>query len=203
MKGAWRWPELVFEVLPIVGLSGGMSLAGWLWLGSRIKGALVPPLWVCLAGFYAALMVFKQTQGWNLGLLGIFALLAGSALGSWQLATPANGWGALGGVVGFTAACGAVGLLLGARLVWPVRLFWFVSWLYLIGWVILGLWPTGDRWFGPWAGLGVFLFGGLLIGWFAAWRRPTGPSGTSAAIDLYLLTASLGVVVMVLLADSL
>lgn len=199
MKRSWRWPELVFEILPIVFLAVGMTLAGGLWLGTRITGALALPVWICLVGTYAALMVLKETRGWNLGLLGVFALLVGAVLGRGFPGASATGWATLGLLGGLMTACGAAGLLFESRIRWPVGALWAVSWPYLIGWVVLVLWKSGGRWYGLWAGIGLLLFGGLMIGWFATWRERR--SVTSSAFDLYLLTASMGVAVMVLLAS--
>lgn len=204
MKPVWRWPELVFEVLPIVLLSFGLTLAGDLWSATKLSRAHTVSLWICLVGIYAALMVFKAARGWNLGLLGIFSLLVGATLTSWLPGGAPSRWAALCVVGGLTTACGVVGLSLRTGFKWPVRLFWAASLPYLIGWLILVVWQVGARWLGMWAGLGVLLFGGLTIGWFAAWRTlPPVPSGTASAIDLYLLTASMGLAVMVLLANPL
>ncbi len=160
-------------------------------VGARILAGRLPAAWYAAAIvallLFLALLTFKQTRGWNTGLLAAFAAVAGGFAGAFF--PDSVGWGgaAAGGMLGLSVLISrgrwAAGALIG-------RLCWLLSWVYVAGWPILLFIDVPRVFLLGWAAGGLVVFAGLASCWFASrlWR---GQGGTPAAIEIYLIGLNL------------
>ncbi len=163
-------------------------------VGARVLARRIPSAWYAAAIvgllLFFALFTFKQTRGWNTGLLAAFAGVAGGFAGAFFPQTA--GWGGMvaGGLLGLAGLVSrgswAAGALTG-------RLCWMLSWVYVAGWPILLLIDAPGAYLLGWAAGGLAIFVGLASCWLAAWRwqGSARQTGTPAAIELYLIALNL------------
>ncbi len=163
-------------------------------VGARILGERLPSAWyaaviVTLLLFFA-LLTFKQTRGWNTGLLTALAAMASGFAGAFF--PNAIGWGG-------AIAAALLGLsAIASRRRWAAiaqlgRLGWILSWAYLVGWPVLAFLDARREVRIGWAAGGLVLFAGLATGWFASrpWQGQARQDGTPAAIEVYLIGLNL------------
>ena len=186
-------PGFSLQILSFTLIGLLASAAGALLLPppSSTGAVTVQALFLLLA--FVGLLALKRTSSWNVGLLVLFGVLAGSFS---NLIQPDGGsgkwWSSLGTAVlvlvlsqwisrRWRKNWGEIGLGL-----------WILIWIYLIGWAGLFLLPLAPVFHRVWAGFGLVLFGGITAVWFsnieqAFERHP----GAALGIDLYLLTLNI------------
>lgn len=163
-------------------------------LGERILSERIPTAWYAAAIvallLFLAVLTFKQTPGWNTGLLVAFAAVAGGFVGAFFPATASKAGAIVVVLLGLSA------LLSRGR--WASRavtrrLFWMLSWLYIAGWPVLLFAGAPMTFRLGWAAGGVVVFIGLATAWLAArsWQGSAGQAGTAAGIELYLIGLNL------------
>ncbi len=169
-----------------------MSWVGARWLAAGLTGPLLSAVAILAVLVFVGLLAAREAERWNLAMLAAFAYLAGGLLGHWF---PIGSTSWLGSSI-LVLAVGSVACLLGGlaapRVLLPGRWPWLLAWLYVLGWGLAAVWAGSPSLLKGWAGLGLVLFGALLAGWVAAWRRgELGLSSTAQATDLFLMAANL------------
>lgn len=194
----WTFAAAILPPLLAAVIASGLgdaALTTRLTMVSALPAALVGLL------LFVAMLTFKRVRGWNAALLVVFSFAAGGIL-SWLF----QGWvggswlGALSATVVILGVSGFIGRRLGRPILEIGAYLWLLSWVYLFGWVVVAVLQPSPTWIRAWAGGGAIVYAGLSAAWFGGLDPfAPNPSGTSWAIDVYVLGLNLAIAVRVLM----
>jgi hypothetical protein len=191
----------VLRVLPPLALAAAGTILGMVVLAPYLPSVLTLPLLLVAVLAFVALFTFREVPGWSTALLTCFGLLAGLYLGSlFPQGGRLWGWAAVA-AIGILALAALLGHAFRGRLRLAALLLWVLSWIYVAGWPLIALLPGAATLQFVWAAAGLGIFGCLGISWFAAVEeRQAESSGSSLAIELYVIVLNLVVAGRVLAA---
>jgi hypothetical protein len=203
LNRASGWPKLLLGTLPVLVGATVITLVGRRWLAPGLTGgaALVGEIMALMA--FAGLLALRAVDNWNLGVLSVFAFLAGGFLGVW-FPPQSTAW-LKGDVV--VVLVGVSAILLGRSAATkgspPGRWIWLAAWVYALGWVAVAAGQDSTALARVWAAAGLTIFGALLAVWVAVWRRgELAGSTTAGAVDLYLLAVNMLLTALILVGRA-
>ena len=195
------WAAFFIQIVPLTVLSSIATAAGIGLLADRLSASAQLPLAITGLLLFIALITFRETSGYNFGLLLGFSFVAGSFLGTLFPQQGDFSWGtALMAALGVIFLSAAIGSSMGERIASLRVGLWIASWIYLLGWVLIAALDLASLVQTLWGLLGMLIFGGLAGSWFASLisTKPS-TSSVSLAIDLYVLGLNLLVAARVML----
>jgi FtsH-binding integral membrane protein len=198
------WLQFALQVLPLSALSLLATSLGFSILPFDVTSRwTLPLLWTGVL-LFVALTTFKETPGWNIGLLLAFALVAGCLISGLKLGSrPVNWPSTLLIMTTLLALSAVVGGKTRGRAGWLGMGLWALTWVYLAGWGLISLLHLGGTTQILWASAGTILFCVLSAIWFSELEARLHPgSGAALAVELYILALNLAFAVHLLRAHA-
>ncbi len=195
------WLHFIIRVLPVSALAMIATVAGMLAAPPDRIAPLMLLLLLVAVLLFAAMLTFRESGGWNTGLLLGFALVVGLLLSGLHEDGVAHAWaGALGAMVAALGLSAVVGRALHGRLDMLGGGLWLISWAYLVGWGVIAVLRASPPFQVVWAVAGLLIFTGLAAAWFSALEGEREETlGVSLAIDLYIFGFNLTLAAYVLM----
>jgi FtsH-binding integral membrane protein len=199
------WLHFILRTLPVSVLALIVTAVGVLGAPQDRIAPLTLPLLLVAVLLFAAMLTFRESAGWNTGLLLGFALVVGVLLSGLDVSAEPRAWaGALGVMIAALGLAAAMGRALRGRLAMLGGGLWLVSWAYLVGWGVIAVLRAGPPFQVVWAAAGLLIFTGLAAAWFSALvTEQEETPGVSHAIDLYIFSFNLALAAYVLLRGLL
>lgn len=198
------WLQFALQVLPLSALSLLATSLGFSILPFDVTSRwTLPLLWTGVL-LFVALTTFKESPGWNIGLLLAFALVAGFLISGLKLASGPASWPSMLLITTALLVLSAgIGAVMRGRAGWLGMGSWALTWSYLAGWGLISLVHLGGTIQILWASAGMILFCVLCAIWFSELEARLRPGfGAGLAVELYLLALNLTLAVRLLRAHA-